>query len=61
MDTSKAMIKESMDRAQRMVNDMFLKLEMSHNNPYELHKPAKIETMREKIDHLMDMFGIQER
>jgi hypothetical protein len=50
-----------MERAQRMINDMYLKMDMSHNNPYELHKPIKPETAKEKIDHLVDMFGISDK
>lgn len=63
LETSKAMVKESMERAQKMVDDVFLKLEMSHKNPYELQKPihVPVETLRDKMNHLMNLFGLEER
>jgi hypothetical protein len=53
-----------MERAQRMINDMFLKMEMSHKNPYEQHRPMldkPLETLREKIEHLKFLFEMDER
>lgn len=52
-----------MEKAQRMIGDMFLKMESSHRNPYEQHKPIEVvkETMREKMDHLTNLFGIDEK
>lgn len=50
-----------MERAQKMIDDMFLKLEMSHKNPYELQKPIHVpaETMRDKMNHLINLFGLE--
>ena len=36
IDTSKNMINDSLAGAQRMLNDMFMKLQLSHQNPYEM-------------------------
>lgn len=57
------MLNESMEKAQRMIGDMFLKMESSHKNPYEQHKPIEVvkETMREKMEHLINLFGIDEK
>lgn len=33
------MLEDGIIGAQRLLNDMFAKLEMSHRNPYEVKKP----------------------
>jgi hypothetical protein len=57
------MLNESMERAQRMIDDMYLKMESNHKNPYDQHKPIEVskETMKEKMDHLKYLFGIDEK
>lgn len=49
-----------MERSQKLMEDIFFKMEMSHRNPYEIAKPAleKIETVYEKAKYLQDLMGM---
>jgi hypothetical protein len=63
VNSSKKMMNDTYEGTQRMMNDMFHKLLMSHQNPYELvpkapSVPPKKETMAEKIDYL-ESFGVE--
>ena len=49
------------DRGRRMLEDMFVKLELNHRNPYEHAKPLKVETAEEKATNLSNLFGINYR
>lgn len=53
--TARDAYKQGMDRANKLIEELFLKLETSHKNPYEISRPMipeKVETIYEKAKKL---------
>lgn len=58
MNEAKEAYNQGMQRAEKYMQDMFYKMEMSHKNPYNNVKPAlpvKVETIHEKAKYLQDL------
>lgn len=61
MNEAKEAYNQGMQRAEKYMQDMFYKMEMSHKNPYNNVKPAppvKVESLMEKAKCLQDLFNL---
>lgn len=60
IEAARESYKSGMERSQKLMEDLFFKMEMNHSNPYEIAKPApeKVETIYEKAKYLQDLMGM---
>jgi hypothetical protein len=62
LENARKAAEQGLQRTNALIGELFLKMEMSHNNPYEVMKPIeKPQWPTEKAQYLCEFVGINQK